>query len=606
VTPISATRGTERAAVSISALLTVLAFLSGCAAVTSTNKSPAPGSLVAVTVSPASASVHVGQTQNFTAVVTNDGQSKGVTWALSGAGCSSGASCGTLSVPSSPSGAPITYTAPASVPIPATVTLTATSVSDGSKSSAATITVVGATPAIAVTVSPTAATVRTNSTQGFIATVTNDSQSKGVTWSLAGAACSGSTCGTLSAASTASGASVTYTAPAIVPSGATVTLTAASISDSSKSAMATITLTASSAAIVVAVSPTSVSVPTGGNQNFTAVVQNDSLNKGVTWALLGASCSEGACGTLSATSSLSGVAITYTAPAILPSGATITLRATSIADGTKSGDATITITSVALPIVVTLSPSLVSVETSGNQSFTATVQNDSQNKGVNWTLSGIGCSGVLCGTLSAPSSASGAAITYTAPAGLPSSTAVTLTATSVTDGTKSAAATITVTSSAISVTVSPMTSSVQLGQTQAFTATVTSDGQSKGVLWELSGVGCSGPSCGALSATFTPSGTPVTYTAPANVPSPHTVTLTAKSVADSTKSAAATITVTPNRAIVVFVSPMSATVPTNATQNSLRRFKTIRRTKALPGSCWAQVAARALAAHYQPLPALRV
>jgi hypothetical protein len=563
----SARRAAGYIAGCISALLSVLVFLSGCAAVTSSNKSTAPGPSVAVSVSPAASSVQVGQTQNFTATVTNDSQSKGVTWALSGAGCS-GATCGTLSASSSASGAAITYTAPAIVPTSATVTLTATSVSNGAKSSGATITVVTGPSAIAVTLSPAMATVRSGATQAFIATVTNDSRSQGVSWSLAGPACSGSTCGTLSATSTASGASVTYTAPTSVPSPATVTLKAASVSDGTKSATATITLTAASAAIVVNVSPTPVSVPIGGSQNFTATVQNDSLNRGVTWALLGAGCSEGACGTLSATSSASGTAIAYTAPAVVPSPATITLKATSVTDGTKSADASITITSVATPIVVTISPSRASVETSGSQAFTATVQNDSQNKGVNWTLSGIGCSNVICGTLSVASSASGAAINYTAPVTLPPSTAVTLTATSLADSTKSAAATITVTSMAISVTVSPIASSVQLGQTQTFTATVTNDGQNKGVTWELSGAACSGPACGSLSAPSSKSGTAITYTAPANVPSPPVVTLTATSVADSTKSAAATITVTPAPgAIVVIVSPTSATVPTGASQN---------------------------------------
>ncbi len=69
----------------------------------------------------------------------NNYLSRGVTWALSGAGCS-GAACGSLSNMTSSA---VTYNAPASVPNPATVTLTATSVNDTSKSSTATITVTG-------------------------------------------------------------------------------------------------------------------------------------------------------------------------------------------------------------------------------------------------------------------------------------------------------------------------------------------------------------------------------------------------------------------------------------------------------------------------------
>ena len=69
------------------------------------------------------------------------------------------------------------------------------------------------------------------------------------------------------------------------------------------------------------------------------------------------------------------------------------------------------------------------------------VQNDAQNKGVMWTLSGAGCSGATCGTLTNVSANSA---TYNAPASVPSPASVTLMATSVTDGTKSAFLTITI------------------------------------------------------------------------------------------------------------------------------------------------------------------
>jgi len=96
------------------------------------------------------------------------------------------------------------------------------------------------------------------------------------------------------------------------------------------------------------------------------------------------------------------------------------------------------------PVSVSLSPASAAVQVSQSQPFAATVSNDSQNKGVNWSLSGAGCSGAACGTLSAASSASGVAITYTAPASVPAPAAVTLIATSVTDGSKTAVAAITI------------------------------------------------------------------------------------------------------------------------------------------------------------------
>jgi len=108
-----------------------------------------PTSPASVTISPTSASVKAGTgTQNFTATVMNDYLSRGVTWALSGAGCSA-ATCGSLSNMTSSS---VTYNAPSN---PTTVTLTATSVNDTSKSSTATITVTAAAAAGAAAVSLT-------------------------------------------------------------------------------------------------------------------------------------------------------------------------------------------------------------------------------------------------------------------------------------------------------------------------------------------------------------------------------------------------------------------------------------------------------------------
>jgi hypothetical protein len=197
-------------------------------------------------------------------------------------------------------------------------------------------------------------------------------------------------------------------------------------------------------------------------------------------------------------------------------------------------------------ITVSVAPTSAGVLTNSTQQFTATVTNDNANAGVTWALSGSGCSGATCGTLSSNSSASGAAITYTAPGTVPSPATVTLTATSVTDHTKSAAATITVTvTPAISVSVSPSSATVNADTNQiSFTPTVINDSAGRGVNWMLSG-SCSGSACGALSATTTLSGVPVGYTPPASVSSALSVTLTATSVTDSTKFASAAITVNP-------------------------------------------------------------
>src|SRR5712692_9991968 len=111
-----------------------------------------PPTPTSVTISPASASVPAGTgTQNFTATVMNDYLNRGVTWTLSGAGCSM-TTCGSLTSMTTSS---VTYNAPAAVPNPATVTLTATSVNNTMKSATATITVTAGAAAVSVTITDT-------------------------------------------------------------------------------------------------------------------------------------------------------------------------------------------------------------------------------------------------------------------------------------------------------------------------------------------------------------------------------------------------------------------------------------------------------------------
>jgi hypothetical protein len=158
---------------------------------------------------------------------------------------------------------------------------------------------------LSVTVTPPIANVQANGgNQNFTATVQNDKQNGGVTWSLAGTGCSGATCGGLSSAASGSGVAITYTAPANVPSPATVTLTATSVSSKSKTATATITVIAGVQGISVTISP-----KRGGlavNQTLSVIATiNDPL--GVQWSASG--------GSFSSASSMSGVAVTFTAPA---------------------------------------------------------------------------------------------------------------------------------------------------------------------------------------------------------------------------------------------------------------------------------------------------
>ena len=292
----------------------------GTTSSTSATLTVAGAAAVAVQVNPNSATVALGSTQQFVATVTGTANTA-VTWSIaSGAGCS-GAACGTIS-----SGG--LYTPPASVPSPATLSVTVTSVADPTKSASASVTVVAAA-AILLSISPASASVPTASTDSFTATVTGTTNTA-VAWSLTGAGCSGSSCGTLSTSST----TAVYSAPDVAPSPANINVVATSMADPSKTASADVTILP---VVVVTVSPASSSVLTGATQQLTASVIGTS-NTAVTWTVQGSGCSASACGTVDGTGM-------YTAPPAVPSPATVTVTATSSADASKTGSAGVAILS---------------------------------------------------------------------------------------------------------------------------------------------------------------------------------------------------------------------------------------------------------------------
>jgi hypothetical protein len=257
----------------------------------------------------------------------------------------------------------------------------------------------------------------------------------------------------------------------------------------------------------------------GQSVTLTVNVSNDSSGKGVTWSLSGQ-------GTLS---KQSGTSVQYDAPASVASTVSVMVTATSAADTTKFAVATVTINPA---------PPAISVSFNGGNSqtilqgqpiaLTVTVSNDPSGKGVTWSLSGQG-------TLSKQS---GTSVQYDAPASVASTISVMVTATSVADTTKSAMATITVNPPPPPIAVSfngGNSQTILQGQSVTLTVTVSNDASGKGVTWSLSGLG-------GLSMQ---SGFSVQYDAPANLTSTISAMVTATSVADTTKSAMATITITP-------------------------------------------------------------
>ena len=185
---------------------------------------------------------------------------------------------------------------------------------------------------------------------------------------------------------------------------------------------------------------------------------------------------------------------------------------------------------------MSINPTTVTVQIGKTQAITATVANDSANKGVTYALSGTGCTGAACGTLSAATGASGVAIIYTAPAAVPSPATVTVTATSVADATKKAAATLTISATPTgnaTVSILPKRVALTTGQLQTFMTTVTGNANTA-VTWEVDTIPGGNATVGTVSATGV-------YT-PATTAGTHTVG--ARSAADTTVVATASVAIT--------------------------------------------------------------
>jgi len=430
-----------------------------------------------LSVSPGSASLTGGQTATFTPWVSGTSNTA-VTWSLS-------PQVGTIM-----NGV---YQAPPTIASQQAVMVTATSVADSTKSASAMVSL----QPVGVTVGPASVSLGDGGSANFAATVTGTSNTA-VTWSLNPAV------GTI--------LNGVYTAPSSINNSQTVTLTAASVVDSTKTATASITLTA----VSVGLSPGSASLTTGQSATFTPAVSG-TPNTAVTWSL------SPQVGTIS-----NGV---YQAPAIVASQQTVMVTATSVVDSTKTATASITLTAVS----VGLSPGSASLTGGQSATFTPAVSG-TPNTAVTWSLS------PQVGTISNG--------VYQAPAiVVASQQTVMVTATSVADSTKSASATVSL--QPVGVTVGPGSASVSAGQSAAFSASVTG-ASNTAVVWSLN------PAVGIILNGI--------YTAPAVINSAQTVTVTAASVADSSKTATATVSLTPSsNSFVTVTLPLEVSGPGGTT-----------------------------------------
>ena len=179
-------------------------------------------------------------------------------------------------------------------------------------------------------------------------------------------------------------------------------------------------------------------------------------------------------------------------------------------------------------VSVSISPTSVTVALGRTQQFTATVSNASTSA-VTWQVNGIVGGNSVTGTIT-PSGL------YTAPL---SPTTTTVTAVSTANTAQAATATVTV---AAPISISPTTAAIGLSGTVQFTATVTFSTTTT-VNWQVNGVSGGNATIGTIS-------TAGLYTAPATLPVPNSVTVTAVAQADTTQTVSATVTINPPSLII--------------------------------------------------------
>lgn len=170
------------------------------------------------------------------------------------------------------------------------------------------------------------------------ATVTGTGNySSAVTWAVNGTTGGNATYGSISA-------NGLYQTPATVPAPATIQISATSVQDSTKSNSTQIL-----AVLSIAIAPLTPSIQLFHSQQFSATVQGVS-NTAVTWSVNGISGGNSAVGQIS-TNGL------YSPPAVLPSPATATVSAISLADSTQSASTTVTLAADTTALnVVSVSP----------------------------------------------------------------------------------------------------------------------------------------------------------------------------------------------------------------------------------------------------------
>ncbi len=361
---------------------------------------------------------------------------------------------------------------------------------------------------VAVSVSPTTASVRVSQGQNFTATVTG--ASGGVTWRVNDIPGGNAVVGVIDTTGR-------YMAPSVVPAPSVVTVSATSTASPTRSGSASVTILAAAtapAASITSVTPSSFQVGAAAlTVNGTGFVSGSTI------------LFDGAPQT---TTFISATRLTTTVNA--PTARASVPVAVMAPAGTVSNTVLVTVTAApaptpTAPTVTSVSPTAFTV---GNAVLTVNGTGFVAGSVVWFDGAARSTTFVSSTRLTAAVSAAAAKSSIPVLVRTPSNVASNTMTVNVTAPTPPPA-------SAVRITISPTTTSVRLRLVKRFTATVQGT-TNTAVIWKVNGVVGGNRTVGTISSGGL-------YVAPSAVPSPTVVTVSATSSADETKVASAAVTV---------------------------------------------------------------
>ncbi len=265
---------------------------------------------------------------------------------------------------------------------------------------------------------------------------------------------------------------------------------------------------------------------------FSATVTGN-MNQAVVWSVNGVASGNATVGTIDSKGM-------YHAPASVPTPNSVKVQAVSVADKTLSASSPVTLQNP-VPVPQNVSPTLLPV---GN--FTVTVG------GVNFAP---GATVIFGGAALATTAVSRTQLTATGTSTQAQVGVVKITVENPDPGKITSTVSLNVQVGAagkVTVLVIPATIQIHAGDTFSFRTAVAGAGGQTAVKWAVNGI----PNGSATVGTISAGGV---YTAPATIPTPNTIQVTATSLADSTASSTGTVTLSNPSPVVTAVLP--TTIP---------------------------------------------